>query len=255
MIELEYKYTLTERKRITEFLDLGVRRLPTQQLSALYFNDTQGLLKQAHYSLRLRREDDLYLLTLKAPSKLTSLGLNETADPALQSRYEWGLRSWTEDDYPLDVNDLAEDSVLQCLPSWLRDAVGESAQTLSDQEQSTFSQTISILLSIPQDQWYVFGGTRITRFGCLLRDHDADWQLTIDDGVLFAGENVIPCLELELEYVGNPISSTENALDHPLVGHPLNHYLVAEASSKHERIFELTKQSQSSSESHNNGDH
>ena len=90
MIELEYKYTLVDDRQMSRLLSLSERKLPVQELAAFYFDDREGTLSAKLISIRLRRENATWLLTIKAPLESEQ----SSDDPASQARYEWTLAQW-----------------------------------------------------------------------------------------------------------------------------------------------------------------
>lgn len=238
MIELEYKYTLTERGQMSRILALGDEDLSVQRLAAIYFNDQAGRLDDARFSLRLRRENNLLLLTLKVPSDSEN-SAEKNADPALQTRYEWTLIEWAAAEFLPDADLSDESKLLQMLPGWLKEASSLMEQKIIDKMQKhAFSQAAALLNGIPAAQWVCTGGTRIVRHGRQLVSDGYVWHLTIDDGVLFSGSSTLSCLEVEFELVSAP-DEASSAVPHPLADHPVMRFLTPEARSKQERILEL----------------
>jgi inorganic triphosphatase YgiF len=151
-----------------------VRALATQtaervDLRALYFDTPDGRLAAAQLALRLRREGDVWVQTLKGRGD--------------------GLTQRLEDELPRD----AEDGDPPPLDPGLHRGTAAGQALLAALEGGAAPQVVY--------------GTQIQRLKRVLRHRGARIELAFDVGDIVAGEARTPVCELEFELLSGPVSA------------------------------------------------
>ena len=182
-MEEELKFQIIEQNAITDFQSeqywdrLGYQMLEPDfiTMKAVYFDTADRDFAAIKGSIRIRQENDLTVLTVKAALKRDDLAAGDM--PALFQRQEW--------EWPLDLNAYQGDGLVATrdllathrdeFPVEIRDLLTEHI-TLEEVYQASFR-----------------------RFRATLRTSDAAVELAVDQGALIGLYERAPISELELE--------------------------------------------------------
>ncbi len=184
-MEIEYKFYLPEHLRVPELIrDPFWERYTYEpwrsiKMQADYYDDEAAKLSSAGISIRIRREDETSILTVKAPSG---------QEGTLSERLEWN--------YPVKPGTPELSQVIALLHN-----------------EPDSSSVISFLKEMGDEPLLSDMRTDVTRWEARMNFGGAFAVVSIDEGMLYGGSLREPCRELEVEYLsGEEEAFTEAAL-------------------------------------------
>lgn len=172
-MELEYKFYIPPEKSVESILRDALWDLWEHEAwrcsrhRAKYYTEAGGRLAEARISLRVRREDESYILTVKRP---------QTSSGSLSLRYEWNF----------PYSDKTPEAA-------------EIAALLAAEDDAEAARTAEFFRSFPPGCFYSDMSTAIIRCESLVHFPDCSALVSIDEGVLRGGCLEENCRELEIE--------------------------------------------------------
>ncbi len=210
-MEIEYKFYLpsiinSEMIRQDPFWD-DFTHEPWRliDMEAIYYEVPDLRLSEAGIALRVRQENELTILTIKAPA-----GLEGT----LSERLEWN--------FPLRKKAISLREVIELLRS----------------EQGT-QDLVSFLEDLGDQELFSDMHTAVTRYESRMNLGESYAVLSIDEGYLAGGTLEEPCRELEVEY----LSGDEKAFRETSLGIQKHFGLLGDTENKLVRMLRLRKRS------------
>lgn len=171
-MEIEYKFYIDAEQKYSEILEDEIwdnyKSTPwtKHHFFAKYYDTPNSILGDNGLAFRVRKEDDIFVFTAKAPGKL---------EGELSHRQEWNF-PWQ--DAPLDLNFL----------------LNEISEELNDTQIELIRQADRVGISSEL-------ATDITRYISTLRYKNALIEVVVDMGTLYGGKLSEACYEMELELI------------------------------------------------------
>lgn len=184
-MELEYKFllpeTLTGERVLRDPIWDNWAHGPWEsyRLRAAYYRDPSGLLAEAGVGLRVRQENDEFVLTVKAP-KASANGLS--------LRYEWNF-PW----------------------SGRGPECREVAELLLTQDDEAAASAADVFRSLGDEALINDMRTDILRLEAELDLVSCRAAVCLDEGVLYGGTLSEPCRELEIELLSGDAAAMHEA--------------------------------------------
>lgn len=212
-MELEYKFYLPENSEVREIAESSYwsawphEPFKLYEHHAVYYSDRENKLISSQTALRLRRENERRILTIKQP---------RLSRGSLTMRREWNF-PWT--DKTPEPEELA--------------ALFDAEKTADGRKMAAFFRTF------PPAAFYSEMSTNIKRLESVFKFPGCKAAVSIDEGILKGGSKTEKCRELEVEF----ISGDEGAFCAAAVNIKKHFSLLKGTKDKYSRLLALLEAS------------